>query len=186
MAAGKLKQAQKRQVVQWLACFEGPKDVVDRIKLEFGIEISAAGVLCYDPTTAQGDKLREDLKVLFEETREKFINDVSDIDIAHQSFRLKQISVMHRAAVKQKNYGLAAQLLEQAAKERGGMFTNKRELSGPNGGAIPVEVSKEDKSREVATAMLKKLVGNGMSESEARESLIKMGVDDQYIPIQDS
>ena len=39
--------------------------------------------------------------------------------------------------MKRKNIVLAASLLEQAAKEQGGMFTNKREVSGPNGGPIP-------------------------------------------------
>ena len=43
------------------------------------------------------------------------------------------------------NLALASQLLEQAAKEVGGHYTNKREFSGPNGGPIQTyDLSKAD------------------------------------------
>lgn len=128
MSVRRLTKEQKAQVVQWLACFETPSEVVDRVKKEFGVEISRQGIEVYDPTKAAGKKLNEDLRSLFYAAREQFTSDMATVDVAHQGARLRMLSEMIRAAKKSKNYALAGQLLEQAAKERGGLYTNKREL----------------------------------------------------------
>src|SRR5690606_36425432 len=85
-----------------------------------------------------GARMSQKLKDTFEVRRKKFLEEVSDIPGANQAYRLRQLHRMANEAMRRKNIVLAASLMEQAAKEMGGMFTNKRELSGPNGGPIPM------------------------------------------------
>lgn len=129
----KLTEAVQRFIVQALACYDTPTQVAEAVKEEFGIEITRQQAASYDPTKALGRTLSRKWRDLFHETRERFRKEVAEIPIADQAFRLRQLHRMVQDAMKRKNMVLAAALLEQAAKETGGMFTNKRELSGPGG-----------------------------------------------------
>lgn len=124
----RLNPAQKRFVVRCLAEFMTPSEVAELIQEDFKIVMSRQAIEKYDPTKYAGQTLGEELKGLFWEKRKAFIADESDIDIANRSFRLKQLSMLYRMAVENGQVALAAQYLAQAAKERGGLFTNKREL----------------------------------------------------------
>ncbi len=133
----KLNEAAQRFIVQALACYDTPSQVADAVKEEFGIEITRQQAASYDPTKAMGKTLARKWRDLFHDTRSRFRKEVAEIPIADQAFRLRQLHRMANEAIKRKNIVLAASLMEQAAKEMGGMFTNKRELSGPGGGPIP-------------------------------------------------
>lgn len=133
----KLNEAVQRFIVQALACYDTPTQAADAVKEEFGIEITRQQAASYDPTKTMGKTLAKKWRDLFHETRERFRKEVAEIPIADQAYRLRQLHRMTQEAMKRKNIVLAASLLEQAAKEQGGMFTNKREVSGPNGGPIP-------------------------------------------------
>ncbi len=133
----KLNEAVQRFIVQALACYDTPTQVAEAVKEEFGIEITRQQAASYDYTKAMGRTLAKKWRVMFDDTRKKFRAEVAEIPIADQAYRLRQLQRMAQEAMKRKNIVLAASLLEQAAKEQGGMFTNKRELSGPNGGPIP-------------------------------------------------
>ena len=102
----------------------------------------------YDPTTVNGSELSAPLKKLFRETRERYLKETADIAIAHQGFRLRELERMYRNVGR--NAELGAKLLEQAAKEVGGMFSNvsRRELTGKNGAPVAVEMSFENWSVE--------------------------------------
>ncbi|MCC9162854.1 DUF2280 domain-containing protein [Alcaligenes sp. MMA] len=128
-----LSEAAKRFIVQALACYDTPTQVAEAVKEEFGIDVPRNQVGQYDPTKVSGKDLAKKWCDLFWDTRKKFRDEVSEIPIADQAFRLRQLHRMLNDAMKRKNVVLASQLLEQAAKETGGMFTNKRELSGPGG-----------------------------------------------------
>lgn len=132
-----LNEAAKRFIVQALACYDTPTQVSEAVKDEFGIEVPRNQVGQYDPTKASGAALAKKWRELFYETRERFRKEVAEIPVADQAYRLRQLHKMVNEAMRRKNIVLAASLLEQAAKESGGMFTNKRELSGPGGGPIP-------------------------------------------------
>ena len=132
-----LNEAAKRFIVQALACYDTPTQVSEAVKDEFGIEVPRNQVGQYDPTKASGASLAKKWRELFYETRERFRKEVAEIPIADQAYRLRQLHRMAQEAMRRKNIVLAASLLEQAAKEQGGMFTNRREVSGPNGGPIP-------------------------------------------------
>jgi hypothetical protein len=124
----RLNVAQKRFVVRCLAQFMSPTEVADLVEEDLGVEMSRQAVEAYDPTKFMGQKLGDELKKLFWEERKKFVDDESNIDVAHRSFRLRELGKLYRAALKDGKDVIAAQHLEQAAKERGGLFTNTRKL----------------------------------------------------------
>ncbi|MGV1223480.1 DUF2280 domain-containing protein, partial [Klebsiella pneumoniae] len=71
-------------------------------------------------------------------TRDRFLNEISDIPIANKAYRLRVLQRMSTTAEGMKNLGMTAQLLEQAAKEVGDAYSNKQkvELTGKDGGPL--------------------------------------------------
>lgn len=136
---GKLTDEAKTFVVQQLAMYDPPEMVARAVKDEFGITISRQGVHCYDPTKYAGRQLPKKWKDLFETTRRVHLETTAEVGISHRAVRLRRLDRMATKAEAVGNMALAAQLLEQAAKEEGNAYTNKRELSGPNGGEIPLK-----------------------------------------------
>ncbi|QTO19912.1 DUF2280 domain-containing protein [Burkholderia seminalis] len=134
----RLSDEAKSLIVRRLACYDTPKQVVDAVKEEFGIDVSRQQCAAYDPTKHAGRSLGEKWRVVFEETRRSFLVDAAQVPIAHMSVRLRRIERILVEAEKRGNAVLVLQALEQAAKEMGGAFTNKTrvEASGPNGAAI--------------------------------------------------
>ncbi|WP_368640468.1 DUF2280 domain-containing protein [Castellaniella ginsengisoli] len=132
-----LTDAAKRFIVQALACYDTPSEVSAALKEEMGIDVPRMQVAQYDPTKVAGAKLARKWRDLFEDTRKKFREAVAEIPIADQAFRLRALGKIYDRHMARGNVAAAAAVLEQAAKEQGGMFTNKREVSGPNGGPIP-------------------------------------------------
>lgn len=125
MATGRISDEVKAAIVRLNARWETPRQVVAAIKEEFGLDLSPQQVQAYDPTKFQGRELSKKWRETFERERKRFREDVSDIPIALKSFRLESLMSMHREAVKAGNRNQAAQLLEQAAKEVGDVFTNR-------------------------------------------------------------
>lgn len=131
-----LTEEVKLAIVQALACYDTPSQVVRMVKEEYGIEVSRQQVQHYDPTKFNGQKMKRKLRDVFEVTRVNFLEKTADIPIAQQAYRLR---LLQRAVLKLESGGntaLLAQLLEQAAKEVGGVFTNKRELTGKGGAPL--------------------------------------------------
>lgn len=124
----RLKQEHKLFVVQCLACFMTPSEVVEAVRENFGIEIARQSVEGYDPSKAACRKLDEELKQVFYRIRKKFISDILNVDIAHRVFRLAELSKLYHAAAAKGKDVIAAQFLEQAAKEVGGIYVNRVEV----------------------------------------------------------
>lgn len=136
----KLDVKVKRYIVRLLACYDTPSQVAKAVKEEFGVDVTRMQVQVYDPTKAQGQQLSKDLRELFESERADFTTNVEKIPIASQSFRLRSLARMHAQAEEKGNTPLAAQLLEQAAKEIGGAYTDRRRIVGDGpGGSIPLQ-----------------------------------------------
>jgi hypothetical protein len=129
----------KAFIVQRLARFDAPSQVVKAVKEEFGLDVSRQRVHFYDPTTKAGRALHPELRELFFETREQAKKDLDSIPSYHKAVRLQRLDAMIMTAMERGNVPLAAQLLEQAAKESGGAFTNKHqhELTGKDGKDLP-------------------------------------------------
>ncbi|EWD47418.1 DUF2280 domain-containing protein [Klebsiella pneumoniae] len=142
-----LKPEVKAAIVQMLACYDTPSQVVEAVQKDFGITITRQQVETHDPTKVSGKTLAKKWVDLFNRTRDRFLNEISDIPIANKAYRLRVLQRMSTTAEGMKNLGMTAQLLEQAAKEVGDAYTNKHkfEHSGPNGGAIQtITMSKEE------------------------------------------
>lgn len=115
-------------IVQALACYDTPSQVAAAVKEQFGIEITRMQVSTYDfgKPTCRG--ISKKLQAVFESTRTAFLADVSTIPIAQQAYRLRVLQRNLERADGRGNSAMVAQLLEQAAKESGGAFTNKTKL----------------------------------------------------------
>ena len=133
-----LKPEVKAFIIQSLACFDTPSQVVESVKKEFGLTISRQQAEAHDPTKVAGKGLAQKWVDLFNRTRDRFLNEISDIPIANKAYRLRVLQRMSTTAEGMKNLGMTAQLLEQAAKEVGDAYSNKQkvELTGKDGGPL--------------------------------------------------
>ncbi|GAB2472060.1 DUF2280 domain-containing protein [Comamonas humi] len=137
----KLSEAEKRFIVQALACYDTPTQVVEAVKEEFGTVLERGHVGCYDPTKVAGKDLAKKWRDLFHATREGFKREAAEIPIAQRSYRLRVLQRMVTKAESMKNMPLALQMLEQAAKECGDMYVNRKPLDGDGkGGDAPQPV----------------------------------------------
>lgn len=123
-----LTEEMKLFIVHALACYDSPSQVAAAVKDEFGVEMTRQHVARYDPTKESGRDMSKKLRAIFEETRKAFLGDISQIPIANQSYRLRVLQRTLDKVDKQGNTAMVSQLLEQAAKESGGAFTNKTKL----------------------------------------------------------
>ncbi|HBY6597984.1 TPA: DUF2280 domain-containing protein [Klebsiella pneumoniae] len=133
-----LKPEVKAYIIQMLACYDTPSQVVEAVQKDFGIAITRQQVETHDPTKVSGKSLAKKWVDLFNLTRDRFLNEISDIPIANKAYRLRVLQRMSTTAEGMKNLGMTAQLLEQAAKEVGDAYSNKQkvELTGKDGGPL--------------------------------------------------
>ena len=129
-----LKEPVKFFIVQALACRDTPQEVVDLVSQEYGLKLDRKQVQSYDPTKAAGKNLSKKFIELFHKTRADFDAGLIDIPIAQKFYRLKQYQKqLERNA---KNTVMSLKILEQAAKDVGGQFTNRQEITGKDGKPI--------------------------------------------------
>ncbi|MCA0961163.1 DUF2280 domain-containing protein [Salipiger bermudensis] len=140
MAQQRLPEEVKTYIVQALACFDTPSVVSKSVKDEFGLNVARQKVESYDPTKRAGKNVSKKHRELFDATRAAFLEDTSEIAISHRAVRLRALQRMAEKAESQGNMVLASSLLEQAAKETGGSYTNRREVGGLGGGPVQHEV----------------------------------------------
>ncbi|BAQ43981.1 DUF2280 domain-containing protein [Methylobacterium aquaticum] len=128
MAGNTLSDEVKTFIVQQLACFDPPSVVVKAVKAEFGEVVTPQQVEAYDPTKRAGRALSEYLRALFEATRTAFLDDTAGIGISHRVTRLRTLQRLADRAEAQGNIALAANLVVQAAKEVGDVYTNRQRI----------------------------------------------------------
>lgn len=116
----------KAFIVQALACFDTPSQVATAVQEEFGIEITRQKCEAHDPTKRAGRDLAKRWVTLFHDTRKRFREETAEIPIANRAYRLRTLGRMAEKAENMKNMALTAQLLEQAAKEVGDVYVNRR------------------------------------------------------------
>jgi len=132
----RLTPEQQDYIVRALACFDSPSQIVESIRERFGITISRQLVATYDPETKTGRKVSPKHRAIFAAARAEFLGTVEAIPIAHLSVRLSRLQRLCDAAQASGNGRLLMAVLEQAAREVGGAYTNRRELTGRDGGAV--------------------------------------------------
>lgn len=152
----KLNDVHKRVIVQALACWDTPTEVSDLLREQFGIDAPRTQVAQYDPTKVAGKGLAKKWLDLFHATREAFRAEAAKIPIAEQSFRLRALGKIYERHMQRGNVVGAAAVLEQAAKESGGMFTNRQRLehTGDGGGPVVVSSMTKEEYRNARREML--------------------------------
>ncbi len=139
-----LKEPVKIFIVQALACRDTPQEVADQVLQEFGVKTDRKQCQLYDPTKAAGKNLSKKFVDLFHKTRADFDAGLIDIPIANKHYRLKQYQKqLERNA---KNTVMSLKILEQAAKDCGGQFTNRQEITGKDG--KPIETINQNVSTD--------------------------------------
>ncbi|WGK60521.1 DUF2280 domain-containing protein [Halopseudomonas sp. SMJS2] len=139
-----LRSEVKAFIVQALACFDTPSQVVAAVKTEFGIEVTRQQCESHDPTKFAGQRLGKKWVDLFHHTRKRFREETAEIPIANRAYRLRTLGRLAEKAENMRNMALTAQLLEQAAKEVGDVYVNRQPK--PEGGGedvLPTRVQVE-------------------------------------------
>lgn len=144
----------KMFIVHALACFDTPQQVADAVKAEFGLTVTRQQCQAYDPGKSMGAKLSKKWCEIFDATRKAFLVDQASIPIANQNFRLRALNNLYQNAAARGNVALAAQLLEQAAKESGGAFTNRREMTGKDGAPLIPQKRAQDMTDDELAAII--------------------------------
>lgn len=138
----KLPDEIKRFIVERNACFRTPTQVVDDVKEQFQIVIDRRQVEEYDPEKRTKKRtLAKKWCAIHGATRTRFLAECGRQPIADQRIRMRMLQRILELEEQRKNTVGMRQTLEQAAKEAGGAFTNKREVSGEGGGPVTVSVS---------------------------------------------
>ncbi|HGM5820242.1 TPA: DUF2280 domain-containing protein [Serratia marcescens] len=151
-----LKPDVKAFIIQSLACFDTPTLVVESVQKEFGLKITRQQVESHDPTKVSGKSLAKKWVDLFYTTRERFKTEISDIPIANKAYRLRVLDRMATRTETMKNFALAAQIVEQAAKECGDAYTNRQKVehTGKDGGPIESATLTKDEYKQARREML--------------------------------
>jgi hypothetical protein len=127
MGTRRLSNEVQTFIVQEFARWRTPTQIAEAVKEEFNLDLDRQRVAFYNPDRG-GKQLAQKWKDLFVEARKSYVADVNNVGIAHRTFRL---SMLHRLALAAEERGqvvVALSALEQAAKETGDVFTNRRKL----------------------------------------------------------
>ncbi|KXF92462.1 hypothetical protein AU082_17740 [Yersinia pestis] len=131
-----LKPDVKAFIIQALACFDTLSMVAEAVQKEFGIKVTHQQVESHDPTKVSGKGLAKKWVELFTITRERFQTEIASIPIANKAYRYGLWIAWPPLLKNKKNFGMTAQLMEQAAKEVGDAYTNRQKVEHSGGVAI--------------------------------------------------
>lgn len=157
-----LPEEAKLHIVQALARFSSPAEVVAMVRDDFGIETSVQQVRTYNPEHPKFE-VGEKWRPIFETVRKAYLEDVSSIPIASRAFRLNALQKNYDRAMRSGNTVLANATLEQAAKEMGGMLTNARHLNVQQAGASFRDLTNEERRAAVA-----ELIRSALSQDSSK------------------
>jgi hypothetical protein len=127
-----LPTAVKLHIITALACLESPAKVATSVKEQFGLVLSRQRIEAWHPERVAGAKLDAKWRDIFEGTRRRFFAELDNIPIAHRSYRLRQLGRLAQQAEDMGNLALVLQMFEQAAKEVGDVYANRR-VEAPKG-----------------------------------------------------
>jgi hypothetical protein len=140
-----LTEWQKHEIVSMLACFCEPKSTIAHFRSAHGIDLDHKQVGRYDPHRTYYER-GEKWRAIFEAQGTKFLSDVAAVPISHLGYRLNILQEGIDAARYESNWRLVARLLEQAAKEMGGLYTSQRSLQiVPDEPKRPADMSPEER-----------------------------------------
>ncbi|KCW04893.1 hypothetical protein J965_2471 [Acinetobacter baumannii 44839_9] len=132
----RLNKRGKLYIVRSLATYETPSETARGVQEEFGITVTKQQCEAYDPTKKTGQDLSEEFKTEFYRVRKEMNDNLSAIPIANIAYRLKRLQRFIDHEQFKENPVIVPSLLEQAAKEVGGLYTNRKEITGKDGGPV--------------------------------------------------
>ncbi|QNY28159.1 DUF2280 domain-containing protein [Acinetobacter seifertii] len=135
----RLNKRVKLYIVRSLAMYETPTETMRGVQEVFGIEVTKQQCEAYDPTKKTGQDLSEEFKTEFYRVRKEMNDNLSSIPIANIAYRLKRLQRFIDHEQFKENPVIVPSLLEQAAKEVGGLYTNRKEITGAGGGPVKTE-----------------------------------------------
>jgi hypothetical protein len=156
----KLTEEIKAFIVQAHACYRKTSLIQRDVKAEFSVDVDRQLIHFYHPEKgSKGKRLPKKWRTLFEKTRGAFDDGKVLAGISRQAYR---IDLYQRGADHFESLGYytqAAEMAEMAAKEMGGAYTNKRELTGEGGKPlIPNNIS----------GAILRVYGEGAEEEQAK------------------
>ncbi len=170
----KLTDDAKAYIVCAFARYVTAADIVQGVREEFGVEVNANQLANYNLDGWRARRISEGRKdslkkwrALFNETREKFKAETLAIPIANASVRLKMLNDMATKAHAKGNFPLAASLLEQAAKEAGGVYTNIRKHEGKVEETHTHVVKSDEEKREQIADEVGKAIARALQAKKA-------------------
>ncbi len=128
-------------IVQSLACFDRPSKVVKAAKEEFGVVVTRQAVHWYDADRKGAEEIPEQWREMFAAARKRFLGETAHIGISNRSVRLKLLDRIAARGEETGNHVIVLAACEAAAKEMGGAYTNRRELTGKDGKDLPAPVA---------------------------------------------
>jgi hypothetical protein len=102
--------------------------VAEAVKSTFGVAVTRQQVHLYDPACAQPPAPR--WRELHAATRRAFLAEIAEIGVSHKAVRLRLLERMTHQAIENRYPDVAAALLEQTAKECGGIYDRARRSRG--------------------------------------------------------
>lgn len=121
-------------IVRMLAEFETPTQTSKTVRELFKVDVTPQQCEAYDPTKRTGQDLSQELRDKFFEYRRIANEELEAIPIANKRYRLQLLQQLVEKYPD--NPVLIPKWAEQAAKEMGGLFTNRQEVTGANGGPV--------------------------------------------------
>lgn len=171
----KLTEEIQTFIVQAHACFRKPSLIIKDVGAEFGVKLTRDQVQFYHPERGKKNKrLGKKHVSLFYATRKAFLDRKVEIGVAAQSYRL---SYYQRAAdfyEERGNYVLGAAMVEKAAKEVGGAYTNKHLLM----------VGELEGARRALAVMLTESSAEIEKGTITREQIVQMVASDHDVPLE--
>jgi len=119
----------KTFIVKRLACFDTPSQVADAVKADFDVEVSRQHVYAYDPKSSQ--RVGHVFHARMAEEAGHFAFPDVAAGIADKMIRLAMLDRMAHHTMANNQTSRTAALLEQAAKECGGIYESRRPMKVP-------------------------------------------------------
>lgn len=147
-----LRKEVKLFIVRSLAQFNTPEETARLVNEEYkNLNVSRQQCERYDPTKRAGKDLSEELKKEFDITRSEFLGKPESIPIANLVVRLQRYEDGYQSS---KNIVRRLKILEQAARDMGGQYTNKQEITGAGG--TPLQTTTVQATQEQVNEAVRK------------------------------
>lgn len=165
-------------ILKRLAYFHTVSDIIKEFSAFFNEDILPQTVRVLDPYHIDPDDWAVENRARFDTYRKQAIASVHAIPIANQYARMAAAQDIFNRAMHDEDYSMARKILEYAAREEGGMYTNVRRLDA--------NIKVENLTDEELQAKLVSFLGEGNLPEAVRPLIDYQGAKEtEYEEIQD-